>query len=885
MRLIRGAPGSGKTRQVFREFKAAMQAGETNLRIVVPTATLVRHFQHELARDGVVISPRSVVSLNRFLAECAGEVKLAPDGLLRAIVRDSLRQLSFPQFVDVSGTEGMAELVVETINLFENAGCTPEKLASVKKLGAHAKPFEKLWRAVAERVRQCGYELRGNWIRAAAVNGQSGRVWMDGFLNFSPAEKEFLSALARTCDVAVTIADLPATSEIHRFALTLGAQDQLLPGSPRRPGTIAISAATIEREADEIARRIIELHKQGTDFRDIGVALRDAPTYSPLLQGTFARFGIPARFYFPTPLLRHPAAIFLSGLLSAALSGWNFETTINALRAHPRWGWRADFDRFDFTVREAMPGNGAAELLKLCESDWLREEIVGCLGIEAWTLTSRKPAEWAERLQSFASNLYRPGLLDAPRDHSAVEAARSHVAGLRAWLGAIDSVATFWTNGQPISLADFWSVATVAVDACALHAIDDRAGVVHVMDAWEARQWDVATLVVCGMTDQDFPRKRAQHLLFPDSDIEILRKAGVPLRKSADYEREEEWLFDSLRTRAADSLILTRAEHDAAGKSVQPSRFIDSDQPVEPAQLCRPSPRIAAPAPASSGIIVPPNLHTELARLHQSISVSSLEDLAQCRFRFFSRRTLLLESAPERPDERINPRISGSILHTAMERWLTDRSQNFVAVFEAAFDETCAQEHLPAGYRLEVQRIELRKIAEHISATDRWQPDAPPEVEVPLTLEFPNGIQVTCRIDRLDRFGNDCVIIDYKSGKTARVEKFVTSPSKLQGPLYALAVREQRNLNPVAVIFWGVREDKLHGWGAIPHSDIPLLPIPQNWMADAKARTVERITSFLGGQVRAHPEDAGDCIWCDYRDACRVEQGALVRIGGAFEAA
>ena len=80
----------------------------------------------------------------------------------------------------------MAATIVDTIDLFENAGGTPEKLASVRKLGPHAKPFEKLWRAVDEAVRQCGYHLRGSLIRAAGANTQPARVWMDGFLNFSP---------------------------------------------------------------------------------------------------------------------------------------------------------------------------------------------------------------------------------------------------------------------------------------------------------------------------------------------------------------------------------------------------------------------------------------------------------------------------------------------------------------------------------------------------------------------------------------------------------------------------------------------------------------------------------------------------------------------------
>ena len=160
MKLIRGVPGAGKTALVFREFKDALRSGAAGLRIVVPTATLVRHFQHELARDGVVFSPRSVVSLSRFLLERAAalqnEPKPVPDGLLRVLVRDSLQRLKFPEFTAVAATEGMAATIIDTIDLFENAACTPDKLASVRKLGPYAKPFEKVWRAVEREAHDEG---------------------------------------------------------------------------------------------------------------------------------------------------------------------------------------------------------------------------------------------------------------------------------------------------------------------------------------------------------------------------------------------------------------------------------------------------------------------------------------------------------------------------------------------------------------------------------------------------------------------------------------------------------------------------------------------------------------------------------------------------------
>ncbi len=229
MKVIRGAPGSGKTALVFREFKAALRDGGPEPRIVVPTATLVRHFQHELARDGEVCRPHSVISLSRFARERAAEIiprTVVPAELLRAIVRDSLPPAT---------TDGMVSTIVDTIELFENAGCTPEKLARVRKAGQHAKDFEKVWRASGEAVRKRGYLMRSDLMRTATESNKPARIWLDGFLNFSPIESEFVRSLARVCEVTITLNDSPATDEIRKVALQLGAEDRLLPGASRRP--------------------------------------------------------------------------------------------------------------------------------------------------------------------------------------------------------------------------------------------------------------------------------------------------------------------------------------------------------------------------------------------------------------------------------------------------------------------------------------------------------------------------------------------------------------------------------------------------------------------------------------------------------------------------
>ena len=883
MRLIRGAPGSGKTALVFREFKETLGQGIRAPRIVVPTATLVRHFQHELARDGVIFPPSSVTSLSRFVAERAATAKLVPDGLLRAIVRDALQRLNLREFAEVSSTAGMTATVIDTIALFENAGCTPEKLAGVRKLSAHGKAFEKVWRAVDQRVRECGFTTRAGIIRAAAANSEPLTIWMDGFIHLSPLESELVSALARTCDLTLTMIDTPAADDMRKLALQLGATDRLLTGGCRKAGVTVVASASMPREADEIARRILNLHERGTAFREIGVALREASSYLPLLRGTFERFGIPARYYFSTPLRKHPTAVFLGGLISCALHGWEFGAAIEALRAHAGWGNSAAFDRFDFAVREAMPGHGADALLALCDPD-LRKRIGDCVAVDAWRDDRLRPAAWQHRFEQLAQTLYRPGMLDVARDHAAVESARSHVAAVRTWLDAIASAAAFWVDGaQQVTLGEFWHIAAEAVEAASMHIADERGDVVHVMSVYEARQWDVGTLFVCGVTDRDYPKKNPPNLLFPDNEIEALHKSGIRLRKAAELDREERELFVSLQSRARDSLVLTYPEHDASGKSASSSRYLAELCPLPHGRgsVCVAAPSVVPAYAGRAGRIEAPALLTALSAHHQRISLTALEDLAQCRFKFFAGRTLALKGWPERPEERLHAGVTGLILHKALEAWLNvNREGEFVAQFETAFDIRCREKHLPAGYKLEVERMNYREIARRVNAyKEPWTPVSS-QAEVDLTLDYPGGITVTGRVDRIDRLNDhDCIIVDYKSSKVARVEGLVRSEVKLQGPLYAAAVRERLNLNTVAMMYVAVREDKTFGWGAVPGAELGLLEMPPRWMEDARDRSIERLTGFLSGAIQPDPAEPDQCKWCDYAQSCRIEQEHFITIG------
>ncbi len=885
MRLVRGRAGSGKTALVFREFKDAIRHDRATARIVVPTATLVRHFQHELARDGVVFPPGAVVSLNRFVTERAGAVAKIPDGLLRVMIRDVLDRL--PEFGAVAGTGGMAATIDETIGLLENAAAAPDTLKAIRKLGPNAKAFERIWRAVEVEVRARGFETRAGVFRAAAAGTAKLKLWFDGFVGFSQLELQLIASLAATCELTVTATDSPSADELRLVALKLSAEDRLLPGRARRAPSEVVAAPGVEREADEIARRILELCAAGTGFRQIGIALRDSPGYLELLRVTLERFGIPAHYHFGTPLRGHPAGVFLGGIVAGALGGWEFSETLEALRAHPGWGASWEFDRFEFRVREAMPGRGVDDLLRLAgDEGWFKDRVAECLAVAPWALETARPVDWARRLEDMAAKLHRPSRTEPEVEWAGVEAARSRAAGAQAWVDAVWSVVPFWIEQEaPITLQDFWARCEVAVDSAIVHIPDERRDAVHVMSVYEARQWEIGTMFVCGMTDRDFPKRSAANPIFSDPELDLLWKSGVKVRRASERERDEQFLWESLRTRARESIVLTYPQRDGAGKTVECSRFLNEEPEAQRVVLCQPLAVQPVETMGLAGRLQSDDVLESLANQHRTVSMTALEDLAQCRFKFLAGRTLRLKGRPERPDARLQPKVTGLILHEALEEWLRGgRSGDFVEFFEVAFDKACREKHLPPGYQLEVKRIEFREIARRVATQDLWSPESS-EVEVDLHVAFPQGITITGRADRIDRMGNDeCVIVDYKSGRIARVEGFVESPTKLQGPLYALAAREQLGLETIAMMYVAVREDKRFGWGQVPGVDLSLKPMPERWVEDARERAVGYLGTYLSGDVRANPTVASECVWCDFKNGCRVEQtAALVMIAGGSE--
>src|SRR6266542_3717572 len=284
-----GPAGPGKTSPILESFRAAAARHDSRVRLLAPTATLARHVQNRLAREGLVLRPSLVQTLSRFVEPWTDRLQVS-EAHLYLIAETAARRVNRAEFASVVQMPGFSAALARTIEEFSSAGCDSRRLArhlpSTPLAEAFLAVYEEVDRELAGRgvaMRAARLERVAERIRSEGMPGIA-TVWLDGFHALPDPEMAVIEAMAQHADVTVT-----------------------MPGGkcPVPPAVEIVEAPTIERETDEIARRIVEHAAAGRPFREIGIILRNADVYEPILRATLERFGIPARFYFESQLATH----------------------------------------------------------------------------------------------------------------------------------------------------------------------------------------------------------------------------------------------------------------------------------------------------------------------------------------------------------------------------------------------------------------------------------------------------------------------------------------------------------------------------------------------------------------------------------------------------
>lgn len=886
MLLLTGPAGSGKTTRILEQLRDALRRRDGGVRLLTPTSTMAQHLQNQIAREGFVFRPGLIQTLSRFVDEFCGDMPQVSEPLLHLIVEEAAARVSRPEFGRVVELRGFCSALTRTIEEFSSAGCDAERLANrLPRAGGPAAPlgeaFGAVYREVERELVRRGLAMRSQrLLRAAERIGQEGNpaihtVWLDGFYALPDPELEVIGAMSRHADVTVTLPTAPITAATRTRLLAMGFIEEACSWRPAPPRMELAETPSIEREADEIARRILEQTAGGRRFRDMGIIVRSPELYEPILRVTLDRFGIPARFYFDADLSSHALVRFLTGIVDAMLGGWEYEDTLAAIRLGPGIAC----DQFDFAVRAEMPGRGLAGLRAIAaerakgragEGASSIVELLGAIEkIESWRALSLAPPEWVALLLTLRE-IFAP-VRPEPGRYESAEIGRGQAAALDLFDGALGEAAEA-LGGQPVRLSEFWRAAKSVLRLTPMRVEDNRRNVVHVLGAYEARQWRLPVVFVCGLVEKQFPKFHTRDPFFPEAARTQLKQAGTRLRTAADFEAEERFLFDSAIARATELRTLTYPRTDARGQQNLRSLYLDGIAAEESAwKAVQPVGGAPAPAERSQTPISSPDLIEFLSARHRKFGPRVLESFLQCPFQFFGRETLRLKEPPARPEERLDFKAQGTIVHAVLSALHAD-PRPLDEAFDAIFERVCAEQRIPCCYRTETLRQRMLSDLRALVEDPAWQPHGEILTEQRFRYTLGEDVDISGRIDRIDKTADQgATVIDYKYSAAQNTKAMGKNDSLLQPQLYMLALERSFGLRPEGMAYWGFKKQ------------VERTPLIQFAPAAAIETALRVASEVRAGRIEPHPADIDKCRLCELLDVCRYRAARATAAEGEAE--
>jgi len=884
MQLLTGPAGSGKTQFILDEFRGALRARNDAVRLLVPTATLAQHLQNLLAREGFVFRRRLIQTLSGFVQDWAGETPQVSEPVLYLIVEAAALRINRQEFARVVRMPGFCASLAHTMSELSSAGCDSARLAVCLPDAPLAAAFLAVYQEVDRELSRRGLAMRATRLEHAAARiereglGGIRKFWLDGFHALPDPELRVVAALGRHASLTLALGDDDLTGSVRGRLRALGFEEHPMARQRPAPAPRLVVAPNIEREVDEIARRILE-QAAVRPFREIGIIARAEKTYVPILRSTLERFAIPARFYFESKFERHAVVRYLCGIVDAMLGGWDHAATLAALRLAPRFAESNAMDRLDFKVREQIPNAGLSAMKALLlneegkpysqEAERLLHKIDSLAAVEEWRSFALLPKDWARHFQSLR-NYFRPA---RPPENGGTRQEACATA-LDLFDECAGEAAQALDPAHTMPIQTYWQALKSVLRLKPLRIADGRRNVVHVLSAEEARQWVLPVVFVCGMVEKQFPRFHAQDPFFPDAARSRLNAAGIRVRTAAEFEREERALWDSARTRATMQVTFSYPEFDPRGDATLRSLFLDSLLLVsEESQTVRPAPR-TPPAPAGPVEIRAPGLLEVLREKSSRQSPTKLENFLQCPFQYFSLRTLRLKTAPPRPVDRLDFMTRGTIVHRVLAEWWANR-QDIAALFERIFEEHLEEKRIPGGYHTERLRNAMLEDLQTFAREDPWPRDGfQSRMEAGFTMQLDESLEITGKIDRLDvDLHGNAHVIDYKYSASQRVKDKPKDETLLQAPLYLMAAQETFGVKPAGMFYIGVKGGVVYaGWSNAGLLDAP--PLPLDWFDRTRDRTLEIVGQIRAGRVEPAPADPESCRFCDARDVCRIETRA-----------
>ena len=624
-----------------------------------------------------------------------------------------------------------------------------------------------------------------------------------------------------------------------------------------------VEFASAKQEACWIASEIERLHTAGKPWRTFAALYRIHNHRDALVEALEERripFVIRNLSIFGHPLVRDVLAYL------RLLARPSDNIACSRVLAAPAWGLEA------------------ADLVRLCER------------------TSRtQPALW-DVLQSaqgelpFSGEANRTNVLVSGINELRVRARRSSVSelfdALAEWLELpvvvspadrryIDRLAQFIREWQPKSTTSRLDEFVEYLDYYAqaggsINLEHDGGDAVQLMTVHSAKGLEFDHVFVLRLTSRAFPiSERSSVLEFP----EALMKEELP--KGDFHTQEERRLFYVAITRAQERLTLTTVLH----KRSKPSVFLDDilsapklarenvEQIVADPALTESRPLVAKDVSLFDGARQKSRVYSRIGDWATQyrppvfeplqLSVSAIQSYETCPQKYLFSNVWGIRGGPTAAT------TFGSVMHNTIKQFIGALQKGRNLPFDEV-ETIFRREWTSAGFEDSYQeQCYLSDGIEQLRAFHGACLAAPPDIfaqEKRFTLELENGVQISGRMDQINRLGPGQVeIVDYKTGKP---KTDLQARKDLQLSVYALAASECLELEPARLVYYSLQNNQ---WVTATRDEKTLNQVRgtiQEVAADIRAREFPFKPGFA-------------CKTCEYRFLCPAQE---TRRGQALEA-
>lgn len=886
--LLIGPPGSGKTAHILRALETAIRAGRSDeVQLLVPTASMRNHLLNQLARRGLMVPARVISTMPEYVRSLTPDVRETGGVVEDRLLRQAVEASGQPGLESRSGSARLRSRIDDLMREFWAAGADSyqvEPAARTRQQRALVGVFREFESSLAreglahtnQRIALAAARIREQGLSAVRT------VYVDGFDIFTKQQEELLRALDEQSEefVAAMPEGLPHYPP---------GKPESLPPPPRDAALKRelVEASSPRAEVMEIARRILASDRP---LHEHAIIVRSLEHYAGLIREVFEALRIPHRFWSRDSLADHGVTRHFLQWLRIIESRFSAERAIEAI-CSPLSPVAADpgIDKFDFAVRDALPGEGLEFLVNSAgEFPPIRRFLQGLAPCQDWHRRRVGAKRWQadcldllKRVQHLRPPVGTESFLRTGDWRVAVRARQALARALE----ETGDLPEFAGRKRP-ALQTFADAFEDVLRNTTLAVPDQRFDVVHVLPIAESRQWSIPVAFVCGLAEGWFPRRFAQDIFFDDEDRIQLRGRGIDLRTSADRAQAERWLFEVASSRATQHLILSYPLRASDGQPLARSSLVEDCA----AEVCRgPRLRMGSPAPASAtepAANLPRTLLGAVAERNPQFSVSGIGAFRQCPYRFFSATTLRLRGRPPLPGQRLDAQALGTIVHAAVDSWNRDGGQ-IGEILDRAFSAKLSELRLEETFRTERYRLALRADLQRFADSHQTIQMALPEG---MRSRFEEAAEfrirslgsepvVKCRIDRYDVDPSQrCLVTDYKYARPSRVKELLKQHlegEELQMLLYLAALEQQLSFEPTGMVLCGLRGETSFAGAAID-GECGLQPITQDAMRTlldtARAEAAEAVEEVLDGGIAVRPRDREFCgRFCEFGSVCRVE--------------